>query len=80
MSQHKVTTETCGYSTQITVQGVLWMSIEDGVVTIRLANKGVYMERDESVNGMTIAPYHPRLAYVAPELRDQMLIEMGLQQ
>lgn len=50
-----------------------------GVITIRLANDGVYVERDEPVNGITIAPYHPKLAYVAPELRDQMRVEMGLQ-
>jgi hypothetical protein len=83
MSQHKVTTETSGDSTQVTVDGVFWMSIEGGLVTIRLANDGVYVDRDETVNGMTISPYHPRdprFAYVAPELRDQMLVEMGLQQ
>jgi hypothetical protein len=78
MSQHKVTTETSGDSTQVTVDGVLWMSIVDGLVTIRLANDGVYVERDESVNGMTIAPYHPRLAYVAPEAREAIRAELGL--
>jgi hypothetical protein len=78
MPQHKVTTETSGTSTQVTVDGVLWMSVEDGLVTIRLANDGVYVERDESVNGMTIAPYHPRLAYVAPEQRDAVRRELGL--
>lgn len=78
MSEHKVTTETSGDSTQVTVDGVLWMSIAEGVITIRLANDGVYVERDESVNGITIAPYHPKLAYVAPELRDQMCAELGL--
>lgn len=78
MSQHKVTTETSGESTQVTVEGVLWMSIVDGLVTIRLANDGVHVERDEPVNGITIAPYHPRLAYVAPELRNQMRLELGL--
>lgn len=78
MSQHKVTTETSGDSTQITVDGVLWMSVEGGLVTIRLANDGVHVERDESVNGMTIAPYHPRLAYVAPEHRDAVRAELGL--
>ncbi|WP_354214647.1 hypothetical protein [Arthrobacter sp. UYCo732] len=78
MPQHKVTTETSGDSTQVTVDGVLWMSIVGGVITVRLANDGVHIERDESVNGMTITPYHPRLAYVAPELRDQMRIELGL--
>jgi len=78
MSQHRVTTETSGDSTQVTVDGVLWMSIVDGLVTIRLANDGVYVERDEPVNGMTIAPYHPRLAYVAPEARDQVRAELGL--
>lgn len=78
MSQHKVTTETTGDSTQVTVDGVLWMSIVDGLVTVRLANDGVYVERDETVNGMTIAPYHPRLAYVAPEAREQMRAELGL--
>ncbi|GAA4033392.1 hypothetical protein GCM10023063_16260 [Arthrobacter methylotrophus] len=78
MSQHKVTTETSGDSTQITVDDVLWMSIVDGLITIRLANDGVYAERDESVNGMTIAPYHPRLAYVAPEAREAVRAEVGL--
>lgn len=78
MSQHKVTTETSGDSTQVTVDGVLWMSIEGGLVTIRLANSGVYVEQDESVNGMTIAPYHPRLAYVAPEARGTVGAELGL--
>lgn len=78
MAQHKITTETTGDSTQVTVDGVLWMSIVDGHITIRLANDGVYVERDEQVNGITIAPYHPRLAYVAPELRDQMRLELGL--
>lgn len=60
MSQHKVTTETTGDSTQVTVDGVLWMSIVDGRITIRLAHDGVYVEPNESVNGMSIAPYHPR--------------------
>jgi hypothetical protein len=78
MSQHKVTTETSGDSTQVTVDGVLWMSIVDGLVTIRLANDGVYVDRDESVNGMTIAPYHPVLAYVAPEAREAIRAELGL--
>lgn len=78
MSQHKVTTEATGDSTQVTVDGVLWMSIVDGLVTIRLANDGVYVEQDESVNGMTIAPFHPRLAYVAPEHRDAVRQELGL--
>ncbi|ACL42291.1 hypothetical protein Achl_4340 (plasmid) [Pseudarthrobacter chlorophenolicus A6] len=79
MANHKVTTETAGDSARVTVDGVLWMSISDGHITIRLANDGVYVERDEEVNGITIAPYHPRLAYVAPELRDQMRAELGLQ-
>lgn len=78
MSQHKVTTETSGDSTQVTVDGVLWMSIDGGLVTIRLANDSVYVERDETVNGMTIAPYHPRLAYVAPEAREAIRAELGL--
>lgn len=78
MTQHKVTTETSGDSTQVTVDGVLWMSIVDGLVTIRLANDGVHVERDEQVNGITIAPYHPRLAYAAPELRGQLRAELGL--
>lgn len=78
MPEYKVTTETSGDSTQVTVDGVLWMSIAEGVITIRLANDGVYVERDEPVNGITIAPYHPKLAYVAPELRDKMRVEMGL--
>ncbi len=80
MSQHKVTTETAGGSTLVTVDGVLWMSIVDGLVSIRLANEGVYVERDETVNGMTITPYHQRLAYVAPELRGQKRTELGLKQ
>lgn len=78
MAGHKVTTETSGRSTQVTVDGVLWLSIVDGHVTIRLANDGVYVERDVAVNGITVAPYHPRLAYIAPELRDQMRAELGL--
>ncbi|WP_422759144.1 hypothetical protein [Paenarthrobacter sp. C1] len=78
MSQHKVTTETSGDSTQITIDGVLWMSVENGLVTIRLANDGVYVARDDAVNGMTIAPFHPRLAYVAPEHRDAVRQELGL--
>lgn len=78
MSQHKVTTETSGESTQVTVDGVLWMSIVHGLVTIRLANDGVHVEQDEAVNGMTIAPFHPRLAYVAPEHRDAVRRELGL--
>ena len=44
--------------------------------TIHLANQDVHVERSEDV--MTIAPYHPRLAYVAPELRSQIRAELGL--
>jgi len=78
MSQHKVTTETTGDSTEITVDGLFRMTVVNGLATIHLASQDVHVEQDKSVNILTIAPYHPRLAYVAPELRDQVRAELGL--
>ena len=76
MSRHSVTTETTGEYTEITVDGLLRMTVVDGLATIHLDNENVHMDRSDDV--VTIAPYHPRLAYVAPELRDQLRAELGL--
>ncbi|HEX9225236.1 MAG TPA: hypothetical protein VF885_01105 [Arthrobacter sp.] len=78
MSQHNVTTETTGDSTEITVDGLFRMTIVNGLATLHLADPGVFVEHDKSTNVMTLAPYHPRLAYVAPELRTQRRVELGL--
>lgn len=76
MSRHSVTTETTGEYTEITVDGLLRMTVVDGLATIHLDNENVHMDRSDDV--VTIAPYHPRLAYVAPELRDLVRAELGL--
>ncbi|MBG0738743.1 hypothetical protein IV500_04830 [Paeniglutamicibacter antarcticus] len=78
MSLHHVTTETTGNSTTVTIDGLFRMTVVNGLATIHLAGKDVYVERDDSANVITVAPYHPRLAYVAPELRDQIRAELGL--
>jgi hypothetical protein len=78
MSQHNVTTETTGDSTEITVDGLFRMTVVNGLATLHLASPDVHVEQDKSANVMTIAPYHPRLAYVAPELRGQIRAELGL--
>lgn len=78
MPQHQVTTETTGDSTEITVGGLFRMTIANGLATIHLANTDVHVEQDKTANVMTIAPYHPRLAYVAPELRGQIRAELAL--
>ena len=74
----QVTTETSGGATTVTVDGLLTMTIHQGRVTIELADKQVYVDRDVPANLLTILPYHPRLAYVAPELRDGIAAELGL--
>lgn len=78
MSQHQVTTETTGEYTEITVGGLFRMTVANGLAAIHLANTDVHVEQDKSANAITIAPYHPRLAYVAPELRGQVRAELGL--
>ncbi len=78
MSQHQVTTETTGDATEITVGGLFRMTIVNGLATLHLANQGVHVEQDKTANTITVAPYHPRLAYVAPELHDQVRAELGL--
>lgn len=78
MSQHQVTTETTGEYTEITVGGLFRMTVVNGLATIHLANNGVHVEQDEESKVVTVAPYHPRLAYVAPELRAQVRAELGL--
>jgi hypothetical protein len=78
MSQHNVTTETTGEYTEVTVDGLFRMTIVNGLATLHLANEDVHVERDEASRAMTIAPYHPRLAYVAPEARAQLRADLGL--
>jgi hypothetical protein len=78
MSQHQVTTETTGDTTETTVDGLFRMTIVNGLATLHLANQDVHVEYDKSANVITVAPYHPRLAYVAPELRGQIRAELGL--
>jgi hypothetical protein len=76
MSQHQVTTETTGDATEVDVDGLFLLTIVNGLATINLANKDVHVER--TGNALIITPYHPRLAYVAPELRSQIRAELGL--
>lgn len=76
MSQHEITTETTGEYTEINVAGLLRMTVVDGLATIHLANPHTHVERTDGT--ITIAPDHPRLAYVAPELREQLRAELGL--
>lgn len=78
VSQYKVTTATTGDSTHVTVDGLLQISITGGRVTIELDNKDIHVDRDVPANMLTILPYHPRLAYVAPELHDEVRAELGL--
>lgn len=78
MPQHHVTTETTGDSTTVTVSGLFRMTIVNGLATLHLANRDVHVEQDKAANALTVAPYHPRLAYLAPELRDQVRAELGL--
>lgn len=78
MSQHQVTTETTGDATEITVDGLFRMTIVNGLATLHLANQDVHVEQDKESNTLTVAPYHPRLAYVAPELRAQVRADLGL--
>lgn len=77
MSQD-IKTETAEGATTVTVDGLLTMTIHGGGVSIELADKRVYVDRDVQANLLTIAPFHPRLAYVAPELRDEIAAELGL--
>lgn len=52
------------------------MTIVNGLATMHLANDEVHVDRYEGT--FVIAPYHPQLAYVAPELRAQRRAELGL--
>jgi hypothetical protein len=74
----KVTTETTGDTTEVTVEGLLTMTIQNGRAVIELANVNVHVDRDLPANLLTISPFHPRLAYVAPELHDEFRAELNL--
>ena len=76
MSRHSVTTETTGEYTEITVDGLLRMTVVDGLATIHLDNENVHMDRSADVANNALS--HPRLAYDAPELRDLVRAELGL--
>lgn len=73
-----IKTETAEGTTIVTVDGLLTMTVHQGRVTIELAGKDVYVDRDVPANLLTILPFHPRLAYVAPELRGEIAAELGL--
>lgn len=75
---NKVTTETTGNATEITVDGLLKMTVSNGNVVIELANRNVHVDRDLPANLLTINPFHPRLAYVAPELHDEFRAKLNL--
>lgn len=78
MSSNKVTTETTGDITEVIVEDLLKMTIHDGRAVIELANQKVHVDRDLAANLLTINPFHPRLAYVAPELHDEFRAELNL--
>lgn len=73
-----IKTETTDGATTVTVEGLLTMTVHQGRVTIELADKQVHVDRDVPANLLTIFPFHPRLAYVAPEIRDDVAAELGL--
>jgi hypothetical protein len=73
-----IKTATDDGTTTVTVEGLLTMTVHQGRVVIELAGKQVYVDRDVPANLLTIFPFHPRLAYVAPERRDEVAAELGL--
>lgn len=78
MSSSKVTTETTGDVTEVTVEGLLKLTVVNGRAVIELANPKVHVDRDVPSNLLTVTPFHPRLAYVAPELHDEVRAELHL--
>lgn len=78
MSSSKVITQTTGDVTEVTVDGLLKMTIHNGTAVVELANENVHVDRDLPTNLLTITPFHPRLAYVAPELHDEFRAELNL--
>jgi hypothetical protein len=78
MSSSKVTTETTGDITEVTVEGLLTMTIHNGQAVIVMDSPKVHVDRDLPLNLLTISPIHPRLAYVAPELHDEFRAELNL--
>lgn len=78
MSASKVTTTTTGNVTEVTVDGLLKMTVVNGRAVIELADQKVHVDRNLAANLLTISPFHPRLAYVAPELHDEFRAELHL--
>lgn len=78
MSARKVTTETSGDATTVTVEDLFTMNIYRGRVVIEFATKNVHTDSDTEANRLTLTPDHPRLAYIAPEHRDDLRADLGL--
>jgi hypothetical protein len=77
--KQKLTVESADGSHQITVNGILQMTIlVNGAVTIDLAGKHIVVDRDMPNLRLSIHP-DPRFAYMAPELlADSEFVDMVL--
>jgi hypothetical protein len=74
-----VKTNRVGDTTTATVDGPtpMTITIQGGEVAVELAGKQVHVDPDVQANLLSVAHFHPGLAYAALELRDEMAAGIG---